>query len=167
MKIFKELFCALNKERVKYMIAGGIAVNLYGIERATADIDIIVNLEKSNLLRFADAVKKMGLKPRIPVKLEDFIDDKKREKWISDKGLMVFSLYDPKAPFFLLDVFVAVPFDFSEVYSRRRKMKLEDIIIPVIPIRDLIKMKNNTDRPQDMADVYYLKKILKEWNDEK
>jgi len=28
------------------MVAGGIAVNLYGIERATADIDIIVNLEK-------------------------------------------------------------------------------------------------------------------------
>jgi hypothetical protein len=167
MKIFKELFCSLNKERVKYMVVGGIAVNLYGIERATADIDIVVKLDKNNISRFINAVKKLGLKPRIPVKLEDFIDDKKREEWITDKGLMVFSLCDPTTPFFLLDIFVAVPFDFDEVYRQRNRMKLEDIIIPVIPIQELIKMKGNTGRPQDAADVYYLGKILEDWKDEK
>ena len=31
------------------MVAGGIAVNLYGIERATADIDIVLKLEEKNL----------------------------------------------------------------------------------------------------------------------
>jgi hypothetical protein len=111
MKIFKELFSCLNKERVKYMIAGGIAVNLYGIERATADMDIVVKLDERNISRFINAVKKLGLKPKIPVKLEDFIDDKKREEWMTDKGLMVFSLYDPAIPFFLLDIFVVVPLD--------------------------------------------------------
>jgi len=39
LEILKNLFSVLNKEAVKYMVAGGIAVNLYGIERATADID--------------------------------------------------------------------------------------------------------------------------------
>ncbi len=46
MELFKELFASLNRARVKYMVAGGIAVNLYGIERATDDIDIVVELEK-------------------------------------------------------------------------------------------------------------------------
>jgi hypothetical protein len=46
MQLFKNLFSSLNKESVKYMVAGGIAVNLYGIERATADIDIILKLDK-------------------------------------------------------------------------------------------------------------------------
>jgi hypothetical protein len=41
------------------MVAGGVAVNLYGIERATVDIDIILQLDKKNLLRFVDAEKSL------------------------------------------------------------------------------------------------------------
>jgi len=46
MHLFKKLFLSLNKASIKYMVAGGIAVNLYGIERATADLDIALELEK-------------------------------------------------------------------------------------------------------------------------
>ena len=74
MKPFKKLFSALNQKKVKYMVAGGIAVNLYGIERATADVDIIIKLVDANLRNFIDAVKGLGLKPKIPVRLEDFLD---------------------------------------------------------------------------------------------
>jgi hypothetical protein len=49
MKIFKKLFSSLNQVTIRYMVAGGIAVNLYGIERATADIDLIVELEKERV----------------------------------------------------------------------------------------------------------------------
>lgn len=147
MKIFRELFSTLKKERVKYMVAGGVAVNLYGIERATADIDIVLKLNEDNILKFIGAVKKLGFKPKIPVRLDDFIDEEKRKEWAINKGLMVFSLYDPGTPFFLLDIFVEEPFNFDEVYRQRRKMKFEDVIIPVVPILELIKMKEKTGRP--------------------
>jgi len=39
-------------------------------------------------------------------------------------------------------------------------------IIPVVPIKYLIEMKEKVGRPQDIADVFYLKKIEKEWRDE-
>ena len=139
------------------MVAGGIAVNLYGIERATADIDIIVNLEKKNLSQFIRVAKKLGLKPKVPVTLDDFTDSEKRKSWIEDKGMLVFSLYDTKNPFFLIDIFVEVPFDFDEVYKQRKKIKFEDTIIPVVPIKTLIEMKEKSGRPQDRADVFYLK----------
>jgi hypothetical protein len=166
MEIFKKLFSSLNKKAVKYMVAGGVAVNLYGIERATADIDIIVKLDKENLLKFVGVVKRLGLKPKVPVKLEDFIDAEKRKKWMIDKGMMVFSLFDAKNPFFLLDIFIEIPFDFDETYKQRKKIKFEDTIIPVIPIEKLIGMKEKSDRPQDRADIYYLKKIMEGWKDE-
>lgn len=38
MQLLKNLFYSLNNGKVKYMVAGGIAVNLCGIERATTDI---------------------------------------------------------------------------------------------------------------------------------
>jgi hypothetical protein len=166
MKLLKRLFSSLNKESIRYMIAGGIAVNLYGIERATADIDIILMLEKTNLLKFVKVAKKLGLKPKLPVKIEDIVDEKKRMKWITEKKMKVFSLYDTKNSFFLLDIFVDVPFDFDEVYKRRKKVRFENTIVSVVPIEELINMKKKSNRPQDKADIFYLEKILKGWKDE-
>jgi len=167
MELFKTLFSSLNEGPIKYMVAGGIAVNLYGIERATADVDIVLKLEKGNLLKFIKVAKRLGLKPKIPVKLDDFIDPEKRKSWRMDKGMLVFSLYDPKNPFFLIDIFTEIPFDFDAVYNQRKKMKFENIFIPVVPIKELIAMKEKSGRPQDRADVFHLKKIMHDWKDEK
>lgn len=142
------------------MVAGGIAVNLYGIERATADVGIIIKLVKENLMNFVDAVKGLGLKPKLPVKLDEFLDAEKRKVWIKEKGMMVFSLYDVKNPFFLLDIFVDEPFDFDAVYKQRKIIKFEDTGIPVVPIKELIRMKEKSNPPQDRADIFYLKKSL-------
>ena len=166
MQLFKNLFSSLNKESVKYMVAGGIAVNLYGIERATADIDIILKLDKKNLLKFVKVAKKLGLKPKLPLALDDFIDEERRKGWIVDKDMVVYSLYDAKNPFFLLDIFVEEPFNFDEVYEERKKIEFENTIIPLVPIKALIAMKENSDRPQDKADTFYLKKIIEDWQRE-
>lgn len=167
MESMKRIFKALNQARVKYMLAGGIAVNLYGIERATADMDIIVLLEEKNLFRLVGMSENLGLKPKIPVKISDIIDPEKRRAWIKEKNMKVFSLYDPRNPFIILDVLIEFPFDFSEVYNRRKKIRLEDTTISVVPLDVLIAMKKGTGRPQDRADVFYLSKIAGEWKDEK
>ncbi len=162
----ENFFSALNKKRVRYLVTGGIAVNLYGIERATADVDIVVDLKENNLNRFIDAAKELGLKPKMPVKLDGLLKKEQRDSWKKEKGMTVFSIYDPKNPFFLLDVFVEMPFNFKKAYEAREKMKAGNIVIPVLSLEYLIEMKENTGRPQDRADVYYLKKIKEEWKDE-
>lgn len=166
MEIFKRLFDTLNRAGVEYLVCGGIAVNLYGIERATADIDLAVRLDEENLGRFVTAVKELGLKPKMPVRLEELTEPGKREEWRQEKGMVVFSLYDEGAPFFLLDVFIEAPFDFQNIYQRRTEIRLGDIAIPLAPIDALIEMKEKTGRPQDGADVFYLKKIMEEWKDD-
>ena len=164
---FAALFALLNKARVRYMVVGGMAVNLYGIARSTADIDIFVDLEDGNAGRFVKAMKEAGFKPKIPVRLEDFADKEKRIKWVEEKGMIVFSLYDPKNPFFLLDVFADAPFDFESVFKKIKIKRLGglNINIPVVPIEELIKMKEALARPQDLADVFYLRKVQGEWKD--
>lgn len=42
--IFKEL----NAQKIKYIVVGGLAVNLHGIPRATYDIDLLLYLEKES-----------------------------------------------------------------------------------------------------------------------
>jgi hypothetical protein len=51
------------------------------------------------------------------------------------------------------------------VYTNRQDFEFEDTTVPVVPIADLIAMKEMSDRPQDRADIFFLQKIMKEWND--
>ena len=86
MKIFRNLFSSLNSDGVKYLVAGGIAVNLYGIERATADLDIVLKLDRENIKRFIEVAKELGLKPKIPVKIDDFADSEKEIDGLKKKA---------------------------------------------------------------------------------
>ncbi len=156
---YEKVFRALNKARVKYLVAGGVAVNLYGIQRTTGDLDLIVLLEEPNLKLFVSAVRKLKLRPKIPVKLEDFIDPQLRKKWREEKNMLVFSLYDPKNPYFLLDIMIESQIDFSKAFKQKEKVKLGALTIPVMSIGDLIKLKKKAGRPQDISDIYYLKQI--------
>jgi len=167
VQIFKKLFSHLNASHVRYLVAGGMAVNLYGIERATADIDMVLALNKENLDKFIDVAKALGLKPKIPVKLDDLSDSQKRKEWAETKNMTVFSLYDPRNSFLILDVFIEEPFDFEKVYKLREKRNFENTTISVVPIKELITMKEKTGRPQDEADAFHLKKIMREWKNEK
>ena len=38
---YAEFFRALHEEGVRYVLVGGVAVNLHGVERATGDIDAL------------------------------------------------------------------------------------------------------------------------------
>ncbi len=46
---YLNIFKKLNEKKIRYILAGGIAVNLHGIPRMTYDIDLIVDLEDRNL----------------------------------------------------------------------------------------------------------------------
>ncbi len=162
MNPFLSLFRELNASRVKYLVAGGVAVNLYGIERATGDVDIAIALDLRNTEAFVGAAKRLGLVPKVPVKIEEFTDPGNRKRWREEKGMLVFSLYDPRNPFFLLDVMTEAPFDFDEVYPRRDRRSFHGVAVPVVPLDDLVRMKRKAGRKQDLADVVHLSRLGKE-----
>lgn len=83
--------------------------------RLTADIDLVVDLEPEETRRTIRALCELGLKPRIPVNAEDFADPEIREAWIEDKGMEVFSMFDPSNPLLCVDLFVSYPIPFEEI----------------------------------------------------
>jgi hypothetical protein len=46
---YVELFRALERAQVRYLLVGGVAVNLHGAERLTMDVDIMLALDPENL----------------------------------------------------------------------------------------------------------------------
>ena len=47
--ILIEIIEALNRAKVDYIIAGGVALVLHGVERMTMDLNTAVSLEKDNV----------------------------------------------------------------------------------------------------------------------
>src|SRR5947208_3476940 len=92
----EELLNALNAEAVRYLIVGGVAVVLHGYARATFDLDLVIDLEPSNLDRALRIFSSRGFHPRPPVAIEAFADADLRRLWIDEKNLRVFSLWHPK-----------------------------------------------------------------------
>lgn len=158
---FIELLKSIEKAKIRYLVVGGIAVNLHGIERPTKDIDLVVYLEKNNLIKFLKLMTTLGFCPKVPVLPTDFADPKKRADWIKNKNMIVFSFYHKKDVMKVIDVFVKHPLPFEPMYKRRRSIPIGKIKIPVIGIDDLIKLKKKANRLQDQADIRALREVLR------
>jgi hypothetical protein len=79
---YLELFRALQAHEVRYLVVGGLAVNLYGVERATMDVDLMLAMDTENLTRFIRAARGLGLTPVPPVQLESLAEEETRtEAW--------------------------------------------------------------------------------------
>lgn len=161
MTDFEQIFAALQGAGVRYLTVGGVAVVLHGHARFTADLDLVLSLDEDNVLAALGALEVLGYRPRAPVRLTDFADAKQRKQWVDEKGLTVFSMWSPKLPATDIDIFVEEPFSFDEVFERAVCVTLDDseTVISVASIADLIALKKQAGRPQDLADIEALRAV--------
>lgn len=157
--MFESIFRALEKRRVKYLVIGGIAVNFHGYDRVTGDLDLFVGLDEENLKKFIGAVKSLGWRPRLPVSLEDFTDSKKRKSRIKEKGMKVFSIYNPKKEAEHVDIMTETYLDFDKAYKNKKMISANNIKISLASIPDLIRLKKIAGRERDKIDIMALKEI--------
>lgn len=157
--MIEEILEELNRCKVKYLVVGGIAVNLHGFYRATEDLDIILLLSSTNIRKFIKAVKKLKLVPRIPVNVEDFANTHLRAMWIKNKNMKAFTLYEPDFQRKYLDVVIDHPINFEAAFKSKSIFKDGELNVPVISIIDLIKMKKAAHRERDKLDIKGLKLI--------
>lgn len=155
----ERVLTALEREGVRYLVVGGVAVVLHGYLRTTVDLDLVVQLEPENVRRAIRAFQALGFEPRVPVPMEAFGDVEERGRWVREKNARVFSLWHPDEPGFLVDLFVEEPFDFGERYGRAVVARVGEQDVRVLALEDLLEMKRDTGRPRDLADVEALLKL--------
>lgn len=143
------------------MVVGGIAVNLYGVPRMTADLDLMLQIEPENLSSFVAAITELGYKPRAPVSPMDLINPQKRKEWRKNKQAVVFSFIHAYKPFQEIDIFLENPIDFKEAYAERNEVRVGSIKIPLASMHHLELLKEKSGRAQDLSDIEALKKIEK------
>ena len=160
-----ELIKELSEAGVKYVVCGGVACVLHGVERATYDLDISIPFENDNLDKIIKVANKFELIPRIPEPVEALKDEIKRKNWLEKKGALVYTFVSKKTPL-QLDIFLSYPRTYEELFSKADELVIEGIKFKVSSIEDLIFVKKHIEpmRDKDLTDIKELEIIHEQKN---
>lgn len=136
----------LNRHRVQYLIAGGVAANLHGSVRATRDVDLLVPRDVSNMTRLLRALGELPWRVAQELDAEEIVA--KPFTIIGD---------DPR-----VDVLtVACSVTFERAWPNRKVRRIEGVRVPYLSLEDL-KASKRTGRPSDIADLEVLDALPEE-----
>ncbi len=151
-----EITDVFEKAQLKYALIGGYAMALHGLIRATVDVDFVIHLRVADFELAEKALAQVGLQSRLPVRAQDII--KMRIEYIENRNLIAWSFVDYKNPSRQVDILIT---------KDLRDIKVENISvsgrkIPTATLGELLKMKTESGRPQDLIDIAHIKEKLNE-----
>lgn len=157
LKSLEAIFSALNAAQVRYIVVGGLAVNVHGYLRFTKDLDLVLKMVPENIERTLDVLDDLGYRPTVPVDARQFSDPDQRKNWIEEKGMQVFQFWSNDHAETPIDLFVKEPFPFEEEYQRSLvKLLYNSLDVHFVSIPTLIDMKKTAGRDQDRIDIDHL-----------
>jgi hypothetical protein len=156
---YLDLFGALARHRVRYVVVGGLALNLHGVERATMDVDLAVALEPPNVAAAIDAFEELGLVPVAPVKIEEARDPDTLRRWRRDKNMVAFGVRPGKGAGPTVDCLIDPVVPFATLSENAIAKVIGELTIPIASIDDLIALKSAAGRSIDLADIEALKRL--------
>lgn len=159
----EEIILELKNSGIRFIICGGVAAVIHGVERMTADIDLSLAMDDKNLNDFLKLMKKLNFIPRAPVPPEYLLYSDKREAMLNEKGALVFTFIDVDRPFRQIDIFLEKEKSFDILKDYAETINIDEKEIHLISPEKLIEMKKEIKPPRkkDLFDIEELKEILK------
>jgi len=138
-----ESCAALNEQGARYVLFGGFALQLWGVARATKDIDILIEPTAENATRVLDALADRG-----GWLARDLLAEEVARKPVTVVGDL------PRVDIMT----VAWQVHYAEAIAAARVFEVDGVKIPTASIAHLIASKR-TGRAQDTADIEVLEEI--------
>jgi protein-tyrosine-phosphatase len=158
---FTRFLGALTARNVRYVVCGGVACIMHGVERTTADLDLVLDMDPDNLARLVEVAKAHSLQPRVPESIDAILDDAKRRDWIENKNAKVFTLVSTQSTL-QVDVMLTYPVQFEDLWRDAEQKQVNDLRFRVSSKPHLIRAKQLVDplRKQDQRDIEDLKELI-------
>jgi predicted nucleotidyltransferase len=143
----REILEKLIQSDIEFLIIGGFAVNYYGYNRTTGDLDIWIKPDNVNRDKLIHLLDKMGFAKDdiITLRQSDFED------------AIVFHIWEKPYKVDFLTHISGV--DFNEAIRVKELAKIQGLDLPMIDFDHLVLSKMTTKRLRDKADVEELQKI--------
>jgi len=146
-KEFLEVFKALGQQKVDYVLIGGVAVILHGMERLTRDIDIIVKMSPENIHKLRTALQMV------------FEDDAIEEITLPELYKFPVIRYGTPNEFYI-DIMARVGELANFEDLEYTTIEYQGVKINIAKPESLLKLKKDSIRDKDRIDAIFLKKLI-------
>ena len=137
----QDVFKCLKEYKVKYLVIGGIAAVLYGVPRATFDLDILIQATPKNVRKLLDALLQVGLFTASMTTVDEVLATE-------------VTVFKDRVR---IDVQTSTPgLEFKEAWKNRQTMQYRGFDFYVVSKSDLIASKIASGRAKDLDDVRVL-----------
>jgi hypothetical protein len=147
-KDFMHLLKALDKQKVEYILIGGVAVILHGLERLTRYIDIFVKMDSENIKKLRKALYMVFKDSAIEEIILNALRNYPVIRYGTPNGFSV----DIMTP--LGEVIVYEDLEYEVI-------EYQGIKIRIGTPETLYNLKKNTVRYKDKVDAVFLKELIK------
>ena len=153
MTVIQKVCRSLDQSGVRYALVGGHAVALHGAIRGTFDVDIVIHWSQSSLMKTEQALRSIGLKSRLPVTAIEVY--KFRDEYVRNRNLVAWNFFNSQNPIEQVDIIIT--YDLKG--KKRQRLDTAAGPVHVLNRKDLIEMKRQSGRPQDLEDVSALERL--------
>jgi len=137
----KDVFRSFQRHNVRYLIIGGVASVLYGVPRATFDLDILIEASDENVRNLLDALTDAGFWTATLTNSQEILSNE-------------ITIFKDRVR---IDVQTSTPgLIFDEAWERREMMEYQGQEFYVVSLNDLISSKRAAGRDVDLEDVRLL-----------
>ena len=149
----KKVIHALEKADIRYVLVGGYAVALHGAVRGTVDLDFVIALELDQFTAMEKALADIGLTSRLPITANEVFNF--RDEYINKRNLVAWAFVNQANPLEMVDIIITHNADKMKTATK----SVDGLTIKIATIDELIKMKRQSGRPQDMEDIKALERL--------
>jgi predicted nucleotidyltransferase len=157
---FLDILNQLHDRHVDFVIVGGVAAALHGGSRVTFDLDVVPRLAPDSWMAAVDLLWSLGARPRIPEPLEKIRNVDQVREWQLEKNMLALNFRTPDGST-EVDLLVSESHQFEGLLERSAKVTIGNRTFFIASIDDLIAMKEQAGRPQDLLDIVQLQDIKK------
>lgn len=157
---FASLFTLLAAAQLRFVVVGGLAVLLHGLDRLTADVDLVIDLSTDEAEKAVRVLTGAGYRPLAPVDPRELADPTRRAEWQAQRGMQVFSFWDTHNSRPTVDIMLSPAVPFDELWGNANSVQIASATIKLASIPDLIRLKEAAGRPSDLVDIERLRSLL-------
>jgi len=138
----RKILKAFEDEGVRYLVFGGVAVNLHGLPRFTEDLDVFIEPTRENVEAVKRALRRVYADPNIEeISADDLLGDYPAVQYVPPEGT------------FHVDILTRLGEAFAFADLEPDTTSLEGVEVHLVSPRTLWRMKKDTVRLKDRLDA--------------
>ena len=160
---YGEILSALAREKVDFIVGGGLACVLHGAERVTMDVDLAVLMQPANLSRFLKVMRQLGLQPRVPIPPESLLQPAIVDAMVNEKHALVFTFLDFDRPYKQVDIFLRPDLAYESLLPDAEWVEVDGSRIRIVGKARLLTIKLGIQPPRakDAIDIEFLRQHVR------